>query len=253
MRLVMFLYCIAIIILPCSSQAADLLLYSGAGLMKPMEQLRTGFENYRNVTVNVHYAGSGEIFGRLAMGQCCDVFIPGADRYVQIAANKGLVWKGSVRKLVKHVPVIAVPVDNPAQIQVLEDLGRPGVEVALGDVKACAIGGLGKKILQKNGLYEQVHKNTVVYGPTVNQLLLYVATGKVDATIIWEDLVSWTEGKGKVKVIRMPAEKNIIKTIPSAVTTCSENPELGSEFNAYISSEEGLSVWQEWGFEACPN
>lgn len=251
MRFIISLYCTLLFFLPGSCLAADLLIYSGAGLMKPMEQLRTDFENSRNVSVDVHYAGSGEIFGRLGMGQCCDVFIPGADKYVQLAVHKGLIQKDSVHKLVKHVPVIAVPMHNPAQVQALEDLGQPGIEVALGDVKACAIGGLGKKILQKNNLYEQVKKNTVVLGPTVNQLLLYVATGKVDAAIIWKDLVSWAEGKGKIKAIRIPEEQNIIKTIPSAVTICSENPGLATEFNAYISSEEGLRVWEQWGFEAC--
>lgn len=235
---------------PCLA-AGDLLVYSGAGLMKPMEKMRQNFEQRHNVKIDVHYAGSGEIFGLLSMGKCCDVFIPGADKYTQDALKNGWVEKKSIHKIVRHISVIAVPKDNPAKIQKLEDLAKPGIEVALGDKKACAIGRLGKKILERNGFYEQVDKNAVVYGPTVNQLLIYVATGRVDGTIIWEDLVAWAEGKGKVKVIRMAEEKNIIKNIPTAVTTCSENPELAYKFNKYISSKEGLAIWKKWGFEAC--
>jgi molybdate transport system substrate-binding protein len=235
---------------PCFA-AGDLLIYSGAGLMKPMEKLRKNFEHQHSITIDVHYGGSGEIFGLLSMGKCCDVFIPGAEKYTMDALKNGWVEEKSIHKIVRHIPVIAVPKDNPANIEKLEDLTKPGIKLALGDTKACAIGKVGKKILKKNGIYEQVKKNAVVFGPTVNQLLIYVATGRVDGTIIWEDNVAWAEGKGKVKVIRIDEKKNLIKTIPTAVTTCSEHPELAHQFNQYISSQEGLAIWKEWGFEAC--
>lgn len=250
MRWLITLLCLVIFPTPCLA-AGDLLIYSGAGLMKPMEKLRKNFEQEHQVSIDVHYAGSGEIFGLLSMGKCCDVFIPGADKYTQDALKNGWVEEKSIYKIVQHIPVIAVPKGNPANIQKLEDLTKPNLKLALGDAKACAIGRLGKKILQKNQIHEQVKENTVVYGPTVNQLLIYVATGRVDGTIIWEDLVSWAEGKGKVKVIRIAEDKNIIKTIPTAVTTCSENPDLAYKFNKYISSQAGLAIWEKWGFEPC--
>jgi molybdate transport system substrate-binding protein len=247
------LYIVCLIVLctsPCLA-AGDFLIYSGAGLMKPMEKLRNNFEQKHQISIDVHYAGSGEIFGLLSAGRCCDVFIPGAEKYTQDALKNGWIEKESIRKIVRHIPVIAAPAENPANIQSLEDLARPGLRLALGDIRSCAIGKLGKKILEKNNLYEQVVKNTKVYGPTVNQLLIYTATGRVDATIIWEDMVSWAKGQGKIKVIHIDENKNIIKTIPTAVTTCSKQPNLARAFNMYITSEEGLRIWEKWGFEPC--
>lgn len=231
--------------------AADLMVFSGAGLMKPMEEMRKNFERQHGVTVGVHYGSSGEIFGMVAAGQPCDVLIPGAARYTMDALRNGWVEKETIRKLVLHVPTIAVPKGNPAKIRSLEDLTRKGVRVAIGDPKAPAIGRVSKKLLTQTQLWEKVQPNINVYAPTVNQLLIYVALDQVDAAIIWKDLTRWAEAKGKIEVIDIAPDKNIIKTIPTAVCSRTQNRELALQFNTYISTAEGLSIWRKWGFEVC--
>ncbi len=125
------------------------------------------------------------------------------------------------------------------------------MRLAIGDPKAPAIGRVAKKILQKQGLWDRITPNISVYAPTVNQLLIYVALKQVDAAIIWGDLVTWAEGKGKLDVVRIADSKNIIKTIPTAVCTEAPHRDMAMQFNAYVSSPEGLAIWQEWGFEPC--
>ncbi|MCD4677756.1 MAG: molybdate ABC transporter substrate-binding protein [Desulfobacula sp.] len=230
---------------------SDLTIYSGAGLMKPMETLRINFEKEHTIKIKVHYGGSGEIFGMLGTGQCCDVFIPGAEKYTNDAKKNGWVKPGTDQKVVKHIPVIVVPEGNPGNIKALSDLGKKDVKIALGDPRACAIGKLSKKLLEKNGLYESVKQRVVVSGPTVNQLLIYVAMNRVQGAIIWEDVVAWAEGKGKVEVIRIPEKENIIKTVPCSVTTCSKNPELARQFTQYIASDQAIEIWEKWGFKRC--
>jgi len=187
----------------------------------------------------------------VAGGQPCDVLIPGAEKYTEDALKNGWVLEETIQKMVLHVPVLAVPKGNAAGIKGLEDLARPGVKVSIGDPKAPAIGRVARKILQKNGLWEKVTPNIVVYAPTVNQLLIYVALKQVDGAIIWGDLVTWAEGKGKLEVIRIPKEQNIIKTIPTAVCTSAPHKERALEFNKYVASGEGMAIWQKWGFEPC--
>jgi molybdate transport system substrate-binding protein len=226
---------------------------SGAGLMKPMNELIKNFEEKTGAKVEVHYGGSAEIYGILTTTGC-DVFIPGAYYYTNIAMEKGYLVNDTVKNVTLHIPVIAVPKGNPKNIHSLEDLAKPGVRVVLGDPKACAIGKVAKKILEKNGLWENVSKNVVVKTPTVNQLLIYIATEQADAAIIWEDMTSWAEAKGKIEVVHIPPEKNIIKTIPTAVTVHAKengNFEVAKAFNDYITSEEGLKIWEKWGFKPC--
>ena len=230
---------------------ADLMVFSGAGLMKPMEAIRKNFEQQQGVTIDVHYGSSGEIFGMVAAGQPCDVLIPGAEKYTQDALKNGWVEKETIQKLVLHLPAIAVPKGNPANIKGLDDLARQGVRVSIGDPKAPAIGRVSKKLLTKAKLWERVQPNISVYAPTVNQLLIYVALNQVDAAIIWKDLTSWAEAKGKIEVVEIDSNRNIIKTIPTAVCTRTKNRELALQFNRYVATAEGLAIWKKWGFEPC--
>ncbi len=220
----------------------------GAGLIKPMDELKAAFEREYQATVVVHYGGAGELMGQLATDQPCDVFIPGADKYVRDAEKKGWIANGTMRDIVGHVPVIAVADKNPKQISTLEDLARPGVTVALGDPDACAIGRLAASILKRNKLTEKIRSNIKVRTPTVNQLLLYVALGQVDGAIIWEDMVTWSQSRGKLKVISISKADNIVKTISTAVTTRSDNRGLANAFNEFVDSETGHRIWSKWGF-----
>jgi len=231
--------------------AADLIVFSGAGLMKPMEEMRKNFESAHNISADIHYGSSGEIFAMVAAGQPCDVLIPGAEKYTEDALKNGWVREETIQPLVLHVPLIAVPAGNPAKVTCLEDLARKDVRVSIGDPKAPAIGRVAKKILQKNKLWDSVTPNISVYAPTVNQLLIYVALKQVDAAIIWGDLVTWAEGKGKLETVRIADKKNIIMTIPTAVCTQAPHTDLAMKFNAYVSSPEGLAIWEKWGFERC--
>ena len=108
---------------------------------------------------------------------------------------------------------------------------------------------LAKKILQKQGLWEQVQENIAVLAPTCNQLLIYAALGQADATINWLDVSTWAEGKGKVEIIRIPVEQNMIKDIPTALHVEAADKPLARQLNQYIGSEQGLNIWEKHGFE----
>ncbi|HOP39622.1 MAG TPA: molybdate ABC transporter substrate-binding protein [Geobacteraceae bacterium] len=230
------------------SGSEPLTVYSGAGLMKPMDELKAGFEARYKIPVRLIYGGSGELFGMIATRKAGDVFIPGAEKYVKDATKKGMARAEGQRSVCYHVPIILVPAGNPGNVQSLQDLARPGVRVALADAKAAAIGKVANAILKKNSLMEQVSGNVVVRPSTTNQLLIYTATRQVDACIAWEDQATWGEAKGKVQIVRIPAAQNAIKTIPSAVVTYSKQADKAQMFVDYIASPEGKTLWQKWGF-----
>lgn len=223
---------------------------SGAGLIKPMNELIESFENETGADIEVRYGGSAELFGILTSKEC-DVFIPGDFYYTGQAMEKNYVFNESVTNLTLHVPVIAVPAENPANISRLEDLAEPGVKLALGDPNGPAIGKVSEAICTEAGILSAVENNTIVETATVNQLLIYVVSGEVDAAIIWEDMTSWGEASGKLEIIPIPEEQNKIKTIPTAVSVYTEDSELAEAFNSYIAGEEAEDTWEKWGFEPC--
>ncbi|AKB73487.1 Molybdenum ABC transporter, periplasmic molybdenum-binding protein ModA [Methanosarcina lacustris Z-7289] len=223
---------------------------SGAGLIKPMTELIGNFENETGADVEVRYGGSAEIFGFLTSKEC-DVFIPGDYYYTGQAMEKNYVFNESVTNLTLHIPVIAVPEKNPANISGLEDLAKPGVKLALGDPNGPAIGKVSETICEKAGILPEVENNTIVRTATVNQLLIYVVSDEVDAAIIWEDMANWGEASGKLKIIHIPEKQNKIKTIPTAVSVYTKDPELAKAFNAYIAGGKAEKTWEKWGFKPC--
>lgn len=231
-------------------EGRELTVCAGAGLIKPMNELIENFENETGAQIQVRYGGSAEIFGFLTSKEC-DVFVPGDYYYTEQAMGRNYVFNESVENLTLHVPVIAVPAGNPANISRLEDLAGPGVKLALGDPNGPAIGKVSEAICTQAGVLPAVENNTIVRTATVNQLLIYIASGEVDAAIIWEDMASWGEASGKLEIVPIPEEQNKIKTIPTAVSVYIEDPELAEAFNTYIAGEEAEDTWEKWGFEPC--
>ncbi|HIH77548.1 MAG TPA: molybdate ABC transporter substrate-binding protein [Halobacteria archaeon] len=227
-----------------------LLVYAGAGLKPVMDEIADKFEDKTGVTVDVIYGGSGHLFGQISLSQRGDIFIPAAEYYTRRAIEEGLVYKDLTKDIAYHVPCIIVQKGNPKGITSLEDLSRSDVTVALGNADQCAIGLISKEILERQGLYDIIReKNLKVETATVNELLTYVSMGIADAAIVWTDNVGTLVDDDKVEIIEIDPAKNIIETIPASVTRCTKNLDTAKEFLDFITSEEGIRIWEEKGFK----
>jgi len=226
----------------------SLLVYCGAGMRMPMDEIGSLFKEEHGVSVNYNYAGSNTLLSQMELTQKGDVYMPGATYYFDLAREKGLTDYEQL--IAYHVPVIAVPKGNPAGITSLNDLAKPEVKVILGDPKAAAIGKLANTILEKNGLYDAVEKNVIARGATVNELIVYMSMKQADASIIWSDLVVNSE---KMELVAIPCEQNIIKIIPIGTLTSSEQKDTATKFVDFVASPEGKAIFEKHGFTAYPN
>ncbi|MDY6865451.1 MAG: molybdate ABC transporter substrate-binding protein [Halobacteriota archaeon] len=231
------------------TEPSSITVYSGAGMRKPMDEIGTLFEQKYGVSVKYIYGGSNTLLSQMELTQQGDAYMPGATMYIETASEKGLV--GVYQKLIcYHIPIITVPKDNPANITCLEDLAKPGVKLVWGDPEAAAIGKTGKKILEKNGIYEEAWANVIATLPTMNEVMMQTAMGQADASINWWDTVKFVED---IDVIEIPNEQNNIKIIPIGVTTFSKNPEIARKFVDFCASEEGKAIFEKHGFVTYPN
>ena len=223
-----------------------LYVYCGAGMKKPMDEIGARFEEEHGVRVIYNYAGAGTLLSQMRVKQTGDLYMPGAKHYFEKALQEGLVVAGE--DVVMHIPVIAVPRGNPANIHGLADLTREGVRLGLGDPKACAIGKLADEILAKNHIpKEAVEANVAFRGATVNELVVAVSLGQVDAAIVWKSSLA---GCGeKVEIVPIPQEQNIVEMIPIGVLRFCGDRELAEKFVAFVASPEGASIFEKYGFE----
>ncbi|MEA1869298.1 MAG: molybdate ABC transporter substrate-binding protein [Euryarchaeota archaeon] len=233
---------------PVTEEPRSLLVYCGAGMRKPMDEIGSLFEEEHGVSVNYNYAGSNTLLSQMELTQKGDIYIPGATYYFDLAREKGLT--DYEQHVAYHVPVIAVPKGNPAGITSLNDLAEPGVKVILGDPKAAAIGKLANAILDKNGLYDAVDANVIARGATVNELIVYTSMKQADASIIWADLVANSE---KMGIVEIPREQNIIKIIPIGTLTFSGQKDTAKKFVDFVESPAGKVIFERHGFIAYPN
>ena len=63
--------------------SADLLLFAGAGLRQPTDQLIQTFQKESGHTVRVTYAGSGQLMSSILASGQGDLFMPGAFFYIK--------------------------------------------------------------------------------------------------------------------------------------------------------------------------
>ena len=224
-------------------------LYCGAGLSDAVAEIAQAFTEATGVVVEVDYAGSEVLLSRLKLSGRGDVYMPGDEHYVELARQEGLV--ASSRPACYFVPVILVRKGNPKGIRTLRDLLRPDVALALGDPQACAIGRQTQMVLSKNGIAsDEVDKQVVFRSLTVNELAVHLEVGKADATVVWDAIAAqYAEG---TEAVAIPAEENVISTVPVAVLSTSTQPELARRFADFATGPQGQAIFRKHHYSTEP-
>ena len=231
-----------------SQETESIMVYCGAGMRKPMDEIREVFQQKYVTEVEYNYAGSNALLSQMEITQRGDAYMPGATLYIEKADEKGFI---DYQQLIAyHMPVITVPKGNPANITCLEDLARPDVKLVWGDPDVAAIGKTGVKILEKNEIYDEVWANVVATLPTMNEVMLQIAMGQADASINWWDTV---KSVPEIECVQIPKEQNSIKIIPIGVTTFSKHQETAKTFVDFCASSEGKAIFEKHGFITYPN
>lgn len=111
-------------------EAVSLIVYSGAGLKKPMEEIKKAFEaENSNVTIQYVYAGSAQLLSQIETSGKGDVFMAGSESAYQKANEKG--FANEKQLIAHHTPTIAVQKGNPKGITSLADMQQEGLRVVL--------------------------------------------------------------------------------------------------------------------------
>ncbi len=234
-------------VLGYGEEGKELSILAGAGLKKPMVELAEKFERDNDVKIVFSYGGSGQLVSQLNFTNKGDLFFVGSVPVYKSAQEKGLV---EAPKLVAyHTPVIAVRKGNPKQIMKLEDLGNENIKLILGDKEANAVGKTTQAIFKKNNL-ENINKNVIASGITVNEMVLQFENSQADAMIVTKDSIYSND---KFTLVEIAPEQNIDQIISGGIIVSSENKELGEKFLEYVVSEEGQKTFEKYGFARLKN
>jgi molybdate transport system substrate-binding protein len=231
-----------------------LTVFAASSLTDAFGELEERFEK-RNPGVEVRqsFESSSTLLTQIQQGAPADVFTSAAREEMRAAAQDGLVV-GEPEIFARNRELIMVPKENPANIESMHDLSKPGIELVLaeGGVPAADY---ALKIVDEasaeygSGFRHEVLSNVVSREADVRASVGRVALGDADATFGYASDYT-PDIRDRVRVIRIPENLNRSAIYPIAVLEDAREPDLAREWVDLVVSSEGQRVLEKWGFRS---
>jgi molybdate transport system substrate-binding protein len=255
-RRIIFLLVLLVLVLACGQKGKEdlkdsITVFCGSANKPAMEEIAAQFEEERGIRVNMIFGGSGTLLSQIELSRQGEIYLPGSPDYIVIAERKKLVIEKSDRIVAYLVPAIITPAGNPANIQSLQDLARPGIRIGIGNPETVCLGLYGVEILEKNDLLMPILKNVVTFGGSCSKLANLVALNKVDAVLGWRVFHFWNPER--MDYVRLaPEDIPRISYIPISIPVYTKDVALSKAFIEFVISPRGRSVYEEYGYLTSP-
>lgn len=228
--------------------ADTLQVWSCGGLAEAFMEMNDIYEKKQGITINYTGAFAGALGKSLLGGAETEIF---AGRVLQLAKNLR-----KAEKMVYFKPlcfteyVIVTPPDNPAKIEKIDDLAKPGVRVILplGASPPGSEAVVG--ILKKAKIEQEVKKNMIKQESCVIKMMPQIIAGKGDASIVERRLTCMDDYAGKVNVV--PIDPQYFPpgplTFTIGVMKFAKDRKLADDYVNFMCSEEAQSLFPKHGF-----
>jgi molybdate transport system substrate-binding protein len=231
------------------SASKELLLYCGAGIRPPVQQIAEEFQREHGTKIVTDYAGSEVLLSKIKLTRQGDLYMPGDKFYIEQADRQGMIL--SQQSVCYFVPTILVQKGNPKNIHSFRDLLANGVKFGIGDPKACAIGRKTKQIFARNNIpWQDVEKNVAFQSLTVNELGMQIQAGSLDAVIVWDAIARYYSKYGTE--LPIPVEENVISSVNIGILTFTKNRSLAEQFVKFTVSARGQSIFRQHNYRTEP-
>lgn len=232
-------------------ESRTLTVFAAASLTSAFTEIGKNFEAANpGVTVTFNFAGSQALRTQIEEGAPADVFASANKTEMENLITSTFVAQDASQIFLNNKLVVILPADNPAALEQLEDLAKPGIKLVLA-AEEVPVGKYARQSLDAmNGQFgsdfkDKVLANVVSNEDNVKQVVAKVQLGEVDAGIVYtSDAVAAPE----LKPIEIPAELNVVAKYPIAPLMKSTNTDLATAFIEYVLSPDGQAVLQKWGF-----
>jgi molybdate transport system substrate-binding protein len=240
--------------LPRARTQATLTVFAAASLTDAFHELGRSLERARpGLTVQFNFAGSQQLALQLEQGAPADVFASADQRWMDYAAEKGLLT-GERGIFARNRLVAIVPRTNPAHIDDLTDLARPGLKIVMA-AAAVPIGRYSRQMLGRLAQapnfpaeYERlVLANLVSEEENVKAVVAKVQLGEADAGIVYRSDVTSPVAR-RVRVFDINDPYNVVASYPIAALKGAKNAQAAAWFLDLVSSTAGQATLRRHGF-----
>ena len=234
-----------------NSEPHTLTVYAAASLTDAFTEMGDAFEaSHTGVSVAFNFGGSQNLRTQIEQGAPVDVFASANAREMDALVAQNMIPAGGSKVFLTNQLVVILPKENPAGIDSLEDLGKPGLKLVLAAEEVPA-GRYAREILEKlnvmfgAGYRDQALANVVSNEDNIRQAVTKVQLGEADASIVY---VSDAVAVPELQKIEIPTDMNVIAEYPIARLAGSSNPDLANDFIEYVLSPDGQATLNKWGF-----
>jgi molybdate transport system substrate-binding protein len=255
-RVCLTLALIALVAQPAHAQADDetLIVFGASSLTEAFEDIAAAFEDaHPGVEVVLNFGSSSTLAAQLAEGAPADVFASANERQMDAARDAGRIAE-PIRIFARNRLTLAVPADNPAHIESLIDLAKPGIllVVAAPEVPVRVYTDVMLERLAADPAYGEDYRaavlaNIVSEEDNVRQVIAKIALGEADAGIVYQSDIT-PDIRKSVTAIPIPDEYNTLAEYPIAVTDDTSRSELAQAFVDFVLSDAGQTALARWGF-----
>lgn len=216
-------------------------VFAAASLTGSFTELGKQFEAANpGAEVRFSFGPSSGLATQIINGAPADVFASASPKNMTQVTDAEAANTPSI--FARNSMEIAVPPDNPARIDSLDDLAGKGVKVVL-----CAAevpcGATALAVFTKAGITVTPVSNEVDVKSTLNKVVL----GEADAGVVY---VTDVKAAGaKVKGIEIAAADNASTDYPIATLTASRNASVANAFVEFVKSADGAAALTAAGFQ----
>lgn len=191
------------------AETEEVTMLTGGSMKAVMGDVVKRYATVSRDRIMVSYGESADFAAQLAHGGRGDVFMC-HDPFMPWAEEQGFI---SEWKTVAYLDnVIVVPKGNPARIQGLSDLARPGIRLGVGDRRYSTSGVVFGEMLAKSSVGAAIASNIVVESKGHAVRCESVAQGHLDAAISWNAVAQ--SMRDKVDVVEL--DRTTVDAITSA-------------------------------------
>ncbi len=223
-------------------------VWSCGGLAEAINPANELFESRTGVRVSYTGAFAAALGKSLLGSATTEVF---AGRVLDLAKKLRQTGKMvSFKPLCFTSYVMVTPKGNPARIEKIEDMARPGVRVVLAPEASAPGGAAALGILKKAGIHDAVLKNCVTLGSCVQRTMDDVISGKGDVSIVELRVTRIPQFSGKTEIVEF--SEALFPPPPLTFTVGvmkdAKDVRLAEDYVAFLTSPEGQSYFERAGF-----
>lgn len=246
---------------PTQEPAEEIIVFAAASMTETLTELGEQYmQEHEGVTIVFNFDSSGTLKTQIQEGADCDIFISAGQKQMDqldITADASVNTEGldfvladTRFDILENKVALAVPDDNPKNIQSYDDL-KAGLEsgdilLAMGNADV-PVGQYTQNILAWFGLSEEelAAAGCITYGSNVKEVTTQVSEAAVDCGIIYAtDAFS-----AELTVVDTATAEMCGQVIyPAAVLNVSKNPDAARAFLEFLTGDAADAVFESVGF-----